>query len=68
MFYSDGLTEAMNEGMSQFGEDAVFDIVKQKRGLSARELQRTILKSVEDFRGMAEQNDDLTVVVVKASP
>jgi serine phosphatase RsbU (regulator of sigma subunit) len=42
--------------------------VKQKRGLGARELQNTILKSVEDFRGAAEQNDDLTVVVVKASP
>jgi len=68
VFYSDGLTEAMNEGMSQFGEEAVFDIVKEKRGLGALELQQTILKSVEDFRGEAEQNDDLTVVVVKASP
>ena len=68
VFYSDGLTEAMNEGMSQFGEEAVFEIVKQKRGLGAKELQNTILKSVEDFRGPAEQNDDLTVVVVKASP
>jgi sigma-B regulation protein RsbU (phosphoserine phosphatase) len=67
VFYSDGLTEAMNEGMSQFGEEAVFDIVKQKRSLGALELQHTILKSVEDFRGAAEQNDDLTVVVVKAS-
>jgi sigma-B regulation protein RsbU (phosphoserine phosphatase) len=67
VFYSDGLTEAMNEGMSQFGEEAVFDIVKQRRGLGAGEIQRTILKSVEDFRGAAEQNDDLTVVVVKSS-
>jgi phosphoserine phosphatase RsbU/P len=67
VFYSDGLTEAMNAGMSQFGEEAVFEIVKQKRGLGAQELQNTILKSVEDFRGSAEQNDDLTIVVVKAS-
>ena len=58
----------MNEGMSQFGEEAVFDIVKQKRALGARELQHTILKSVDEFRGTAEQNDDLTIVVVKASP
>ena len=68
VFYSDGLTEAMNEGMLQFGEEAVFEIVKQQRSLGARELQHTILKSVEDFRGAAEQNDDLTVVVVKVSP
>ena len=68
VFYSDGLTEAMNEGLAQFGEETVYNIVKQKRALSARELQHVILNSVEEFRGSAEQNDDLTVVVVKASP
>jgi phosphoserine phosphatase RsbU/P len=67
VFYSDGLTEAMNEGLSQFGEEAVFEIVRQKRSLGAQDLQRTILKSVENFRGGAEQNDDLTVVVVKSA-
>jgi len=67
VFYSDGLTEAMNERKAQFGEETVFDIVKAKRSLTAEQLQRTILSSVEDFRGSAEQNDDLTVVVVKSS-
>ena len=67
VFYSDGLTEAMNERKAQFGEETVFDIVKAKRSLTAEQLQRTILTSVEEFRGSAEQNDDLTVVVVKSS-
>ncbi len=67
VFYSDGLTEAMNETNAQFGEETVYELVKQKRSLKAKELQQTILKSVEEFRGNAEQNDDLTVVVVKAS-
>ena len=67
VFYSDGLTEAMNERDLQFGEETVFDIVKSKRHLTAQELQRTILTSVEEFRGAAEQNDDLTLVVVKSA-
>lgn len=67
VFYSDGLTEAMNERKMQFGEETVFEIVKAKRSLTAQQLQHTILTSVEEFRGAAEQNDDLTVVVVKSS-
>ena len=67
VFYSDGLTEAMNERKAQFGEETVYDIVKSKRSLTSEQLQHTILESVEEFRGAAEQNDDLTVVVVKSS-
>jgi phosphoserine phosphatase RsbU/P len=67
VFYSDGLTEAMNDRKAQFGEETVYEIVKSKRSLTAAQLQRTILTSVEEFRGPAEQNDDLTVVVVKSA-
>lgn len=67
VFYSDGLTEAMNERNVQFGEETIYDIVNAKRRLSAQELQRTILTSVEEFRGAAEQHDDLTLVVVKSA-
>ena len=67
VFYSDGLTEAMNERKALFGEETVFDIVKAKRSLTAEQLQHTILTSVEEFRGTEEQNDDLTVVVVKST-
>ncbi len=68
VFYSDGLTEAMNERQTPFGEETVYEIVKAKRNLTAQQLQQTILTSVEEFRGPAEQNDDLTVVVVKSAP
>ena len=67
VFYSDGLTEAMNDRKAQFGEETVYEIVKSKRSLTAQQLQHTILTSVEEFRGTAEQNDDLTVVVVKSA-
>ncbi|MCX6134697.1 MAG: SpoIIE family protein phosphatase [Ignavibacteriales bacterium] len=67
VFYSDGLTEAMNGRKALFGEETVFDIVKAKRALTAEQIQHTILTSVEEFRGAEEQNDDLTVVVVKST-
>jgi sigma-B regulation protein RsbU (phosphoserine phosphatase) len=67
VFYSDGLTEAMNDREIPFGEETVYDIVRSKRSLPAQQLQQTILTAVEQYRGNAEQNDDLTVVVVKSA-
>jgi sigma-B regulation protein RsbU (phosphoserine phosphatase) len=67
VFYSDGLTEAMNDREIPFGEETVYDIVRSKRSLPAQQLQQTILTAVEQYRGKAEQNDDLTVVVVKSA-
>lgn len=67
VFYSDGLTEAMNDRMAPFGEESVYDLVRSKRSLKAQELQQMILTSVEEYRGSAEQNDDLTIVVVKSN-
>ena len=68
LFYTDGLTEAMNVQGVQFGEESVSQLVKDKRGLSAPALQHTILTAVEEFRGEAERHDDLTMVVVKGIP
>jgi len=67
LFYTDGLTEAMNGKGAQFGEDAVADLVKARRTLPASALQRTIITAVEEFRGSSEQHDDLTMVVVKGA-
>jgi len=65
LFYTDGLTEAMNGKGVQFGEEAVSDVVKTRRNLPASALQQMILTAVEEFRGPAEQHDDLTMVLVK---
>jgi phosphoserine phosphatase RsbU/P len=67
VFYTDGLTEAMDKQKNQFGEETVHTIVNSNRNLSAADLQRSILSSVEKFRAGAEPHDDLTLVVVKTS-
>lgn len=65
IFYSDGLTEAMNRDQVEFGEDRVVELVRSNIHLNAAEIQQKVIAEVERFRGDAEQNDDITVVVVK---
>jgi len=65
MFYTDGLTEAMNEQENQLGEEAVSDLVKANGSLSASDLERSIVAAADTFRGTAEQHDDITLVIVK---
>jgi sigma-B regulation protein RsbU (phosphoserine phosphatase) len=67
VFYTDGLTEAMNSLQDQFGEDAVRHVVAARRSLNAQQLQHSIITAVEEFRGTAEPHDDLTLVVAKAT-
>lgn len=64
-FYTDGLTEAMNEKEVELGEDSVLHLLKAKRHLTSPEIQRSMTTAVEEFVGGAEQHDDLTLVVVK---
>lgn len=66
LFYTDGVTEAMNEEKQQIGEPAIIQLLKTKRHLTAESIQRSILTTVEKFRGSAEQHDDVTMVVVKS--
>jgi len=67
VFYTDGLTEAMDDKNNQFGEETVHRIVETSWKYRAKELEGSILSSVEKFRGAAEPHDDLTLVVVKTT-
>lgn len=64
-FYSDGLSEAMNEQQQQFGEDAICDFIRTNKTLRASELQRSLVDAVRHFQGSADQHDDITFVAVK---
>lgn len=65
LFYTDGITEAMNEKRRQLGEQAIVNLLKAKRHYSSLEIENAILKMIEEFRGSAEQHDDVTMVIVK---
>lgn len=65
LFYTDGLNEAMNIYKSEYGLNNVIKVIKENQNKSSKEIQTNLLKSVSSFRGEAEQNDDITFVVVK---
>jgi sigma-B regulation protein RsbU (phosphoserine phosphatase) len=67
LFYTDGVTEAMNPEGKQFGETPVKRILAAKRHLSAGEIQHHMLSAVEEFQGSAEPHDDVTMVVVRST-
>lgn len=65
VFYSDGLTEAMNKNREEFGTGKVLNIIKDNRQFSCSAIQKELINSVNDFRGNSEQNDDITLVITK---
>ncbi len=64
-FFTDGVTEAMNESNELFGEDKLTTILKNKSTHRSTEIMEEILHSLSTFRGTAEVNDDITVLLVK---
>ena len=64
-FFSDGITEAMNENLDLYGEDKLSELLKNKSDNTSVELMNDIWNALNVFRGKAEQNDDMTMVIVK---
>ncbi len=63
--YSDGITEAMDSEEQEFGEDRLIDLIKTNKSLSASDLIKLIIKTVNTHAGNAEQMDDMTLVIIK---
>lgn len=64
-FFSDGVTEAMNESDELYGEEALSSILKNKTARTSSQIMDELWGSVKAFRGKAEVNDDMTMVLVK---
>ena len=66
-FFSDGITEAMNGNNDLFGEEKLQKILKNNTSANSNEIMNEIWNAVKKFRGTAEQNDDMTMVLVKVA-
>jgi hypothetical protein len=68
IFYTDGVTEARNTDLDEFGEERLVSALSETDGaVTARGLADGLVACVNAFRGAAEQHDDVTVVVVKVT-
>jgi serine phosphatase RsbU (regulator of sigma subunit) len=65
VFYTDGISEAMNHGSDLFGEPRLNRIIEEHGHLSSGELRERILREIEAFVGGADQHDDMTMILLK---
>ncbi|HSC27620.1 MAG TPA: SpoIIE family protein phosphatase [Vicinamibacterales bacterium] len=65
VFYTDGITEAMNARSDLFGESRLSRIVEDHSHLESGELRERILREIEAFVGSADQHDDMTMILIK---
>jgi serine phosphatase RsbU (regulator of sigma subunit) len=65
LFFTDGISEAMNVNGELFGEERLRALLQQDGGLTADELRDRVLDEVRLFAGQAPQHDDMTMVVVR---
>jgi sigma-B regulation protein RsbU (phosphoserine phosphatase) len=67
LFFSDGITEAMNEQQDLYGEEKLSELLRKKAGERSSGIVNALWDELKLYRGKAEQSDDMTVVVVKVT-
>ena len=68
LVYTDGLTEAEDKDLRQFGEERLLDILRRTRYNSARQVIEKLAAEVDRHRQGAEPNDDLTILCLRINP
>jgi sigma-B regulation protein RsbU (phosphoserine phosphatase) len=63
--FTDGVTEAMNRGEEEFGEERLKELLQQIIGLPVDEISARISHALKTWINDAAQYDDLTFVVMK---
>ena len=63
--YSDGISEAMDAGGEEFGEEGIIAVVERERGRDAAWVMNAITRAAREFSGGQLQLDDMTMIVVQ---
>ncbi len=67
-FYSDGINEAQNDKLDLFGDERVYDIIRNQYQNSSYCPTKKIVSEVEVFSGTSEQRDDISILEVSCLP
>ena len=65
VFCSDGVFEANDLLLREFGSARLMKVLEEVRDLPAKQMVDAIFAAVAEFRGEAQPNDDMTAVAVK---
>ena len=67
VFYSDGITEAMNNSKRLFSLERFYDVLISNTQKECNVIIENILNSINNFKNDAVQNDDITLVILKTT-
>jgi len=67
VFYTDGITEAINPGEQQFGEERLIATIREHRALSSDDIIKKVQAAVLAFCGSEPQFDDMTLMTLKVA-
>ncbi len=65
LFYTDGLTEAMNKKKEEYGEERLSKILLKYHAETPETISKRIIDDVFAFAGKGSLHDDLTLIVLK---
>lgn len=63
--YTDGISEATNFNMEQFGTQTIKSVIKEHCEKSAEEILKLIMDALSDFTKSKPVDDDITLIIAK---
>ena len=66
--YTDGVTEAQNNGLELFGNDRLYNVLNENTAKTPKELLSAVYNAVISYVDGAEQSDDLTMLALSYHP
>ena len=67
VLFTDGVSESMNVGYEEWGEERLIEFAKTCRGVPVLECMSRILAAAQAFAAGAPQHDDMTLVVLRVA-
>jgi serine phosphatase RsbU (regulator of sigma subunit) len=65
LFFTDGITEAMNTADDCFGETRLGHLIEEHAHLPSDQLRERVLREIAAFVGDAPQHDDMTMILLR---
>lgn len=65
LLYTDGITESKNKKGEEFGSERLLVVIQQNASKSSREIEESVIRSLYEFSGSDDINDDYTAMTVK---
>jgi phosphoserine phosphatase RsbU/P len=65
VFFTDGISETMDEGFDCYGEARLARVLEQYSHLPFEQLRQVIFTDLRAFAGTADQHDDMTMILLR---